>query len=74
MAQEHERAAGAWQAEWGTLGDLLTLVGSATAWSADLLANLEVDVARMAENARGLDGDLDAVGTLIDRALLARTP
>jgi 3-carboxy-cis,cis-muconate cycloisomerase len=74
MAQEHERAAGAWQAEWGTIGDLLTLVGSATAWSADLLVNLEVDVARMAENARGLDGDLDAVGALIDRALLARTP
>jgi hypothetical protein len=52
---------------------MLTLVGSATAWSADLLANLEVDVARMTENARGLDGDLDAVGTLIDRALSART-
>jgi 3-carboxy-cis,cis-muconate cycloisomerase len=74
MTQEHERAAGAWQAEWGTIGDLLTLVGSATAWSADLLVNLEVDVARMAENARGLDGDLDAVGALIDRALSARTP
>jgi 3-carboxy-cis,cis-muconate cycloisomerase len=69
MAQEHERAAGAWQAEWGTLSDLLTLVGSAAAWSADLLANLEVDVGRMQKNAAGLDGSLDGVGPLIDRAL-----
>ncbi len=69
MRQEHDRAAGAWQAEWGTLGDLLTLVGSAAAWSADLLTQLDVDVDRMRENAIGLEGDLDAVGSLIDRAL-----
>jgi 3-carboxy-cis,cis-muconate cycloisomerase len=72
MPQEHERAAGAWQAEWGTLADLLTLVGSAAAWSADLLVNLEVDVERMRENAAGLEGDLDAIDSLIDRALAAR--
>ncbi|MGA2007312.1 MAG: lyase family protein [Solirubrobacteraceae bacterium] len=69
MAQEHDRAAGAWQAEWGTLTDLLVLVGSAAAWSADLLANLDVDVERMSEHAAGLDGDLGAVDSLIDRAL-----
>jgi adenylosuccinate lyase len=69
MAQEHERAAGAWQAEWGTHSDLLTLVGSAAAWSADLLDGLEVDVVRMRENAAGLDGSLDGVAPLIDRAL-----
>jgi 3-carboxy-cis,cis-muconate cycloisomerase len=51
MRQEHDRAAGAWQAEWGTLTDLLALTGSAAAWSADLLANLEVDVDRMRGNA-----------------------
>jgi 3-carboxy-cis,cis-muconate cycloisomerase len=50
MEQEHQRAAGAWQAEWGTLSELLTLAGSAVAWVADLLANLEVDTARMREN------------------------
>ncbi len=72
MPQEHERAAGSWQAEWGTLADLLTLVGSAAAWSADLLVNLEVDVERMRENAVGLEGDLDAIDSLIDRALAAR--
>jgi 3-carboxy-cis,cis-muconate cycloisomerase len=69
MPQEHERAAGGWQAEWGTLSDLLTLVGSAAAWSADLLGNLEVDAERMRENASGLEGELDAVDSLIDRAL-----
>ena len=69
MPQEHERAAGGWQAEWGTLSDLLTLVGSAAAWAADLLGNLEVDAERMRENASGLEGELDAVDSLIDRAL-----
>lgn len=50
MGQEHERAAGGWQAEWGTLGDLLGLTGSATAWARDLLVHLEVDPRRMADN------------------------
>lgn len=71
MAQEHERAAGSWQAEWGTLSDLLTLVGSAAAWAADLLGGLEVDAERMREHTRGLDGELDGVPPLIDRALAA---
>jgi 3-carboxy-cis,cis-muconate cycloisomerase len=71
MAQEHERAAGAWQAEWGTLTDLLTLVGSASSWCVELLVNLEVDAARMSKNASGLEGELDAVDLLIDRALAA---
>jgi 3-carboxy-cis,cis-muconate cycloisomerase len=74
MRQEHERGAGGWQAEWGTLSDLLTLVGSAAAWSVDLLVNLEVDVARMGEHAAGLDGDTGAIATLIDRALAVATP
>ncbi len=47
MEQEHQRAAGAWQAEWGTVAELLTLTGSATAWLADLLAGLEVDTGHM---------------------------
>jgi len=74
MAQEHERAAGAWQAEWGTLSDLLTLVGSAASWAADLLDGLEVDTVRMSENAAGLDGSLDDVAALIDRALAVSVP
>ncbi len=54
MEQEQQRAAGAWQAEWGTLTDLLTLTGSAVAWLADLLAHLEVDPERMRANLAAL--------------------
>ena len=43
MEQEHERAAGAWQAEWGTLTELLGLTGSAAAWTATMLGGLQVD-------------------------------
>ena len=32
MAHEHERAAGAWHAEWRPLGELLRSTGSAVAW------------------------------------------
>jgi 3-carboxy-cis,cis-muconate cycloisomerase len=56
MEHEHERAAGAWQAEWGTLTDLLVLTGSASAWAADLLANLELDTERMLLNLTQLAG------------------
>jgi 3-carboxy-cis,cis-muconate cycloisomerase len=55
--QEHQRAAGAWHAEWEPLSDLLGLTGSAAAWAASMLAGLQVDAARMRANldaARGL--------------------
>jgi 3-carboxy-cis,cis-muconate cycloisomerase len=68
MEQEHERAAGAWQAEWGTVTDLLRLTGSAAAWARDLLEHLEVDAAAMGA-AAGDDPDLGASAELIDRAL-----
>jgi 3-carboxy-cis,cis-muconate cycloisomerase len=64
MEQEHERAAGAWQAEWGTMTDLLRLTGSAAAWARDLLEHLAVD-------APSMDADLGASAELIDRALAA---
>jgi 3-carboxy-cis,cis-muconate cycloisomerase len=47
MAQEHERAAGSWQAEWPTLAELLCLTGSAAATLRELLAGLELDPERM---------------------------
>jgi len=50
MEQEHERSAGAWQAEWGAHTELLGLVGSAAAWSRELLEQLQVDPVRMLEN------------------------
>jgi 3-carboxy-cis,cis-muconate cycloisomerase len=68
MEQEHERAAGAWQAEWGTVTELLRLTGSAAAWTRDLLEHLEVDVAAMRDGA-GDGADLGASSTLIDRAI-----
>jgi len=58
MAQEHERAAGAWQAEWGTLSELLALTGSAAASLSELLGGLQVDVERMGAN-------LDMIGDLV---------
>src|SRR5215470_6911898 len=54
--QEHQRAAGAWHAEWETLSDLLRLTGSAAAWAADLLAGLRVDRARMRANLDAAHG------------------
>jgi len=48
--QEHQRAAGAWRAEWEPLAGLLGLAGSAAAWTADLLAGLQPDPARMRAN------------------------
>jgi 3-carboxy-cis,cis-muconate cycloisomerase len=54
--QEHQRAAGAWHAEWEPLADLLTVTGSAASWSADLLGGLVVDPARMSANLAGAHG------------------
>jgi len=84
MEQEHERAAGGWQAEWGTLSDLVALSGSATSWGRELLETLEVDPQRMAANlerlaragvseARDPSPALDAASRLIDRALADAT-
>jgi 3-carboxy-cis,cis-muconate cycloisomerase len=54
---EHERAVGAWHAEWETLTDMLRLTGSAVAWAAEMLESLEVDPGRMRANLEGA-GDL----------------
>lgn len=50
MPQEHERAAGSWQAEWETLTDLLRLVGSAAAGTRKVLSGLRVHTDRMRRN------------------------
>jgi 3-carboxy-cis,cis-muconate cycloisomerase len=54
--QEHQRAAGAWHAEWQPLGHLLELAVSAAAWGGDLLTNLDVDTGRMAANLAAAGG------------------
>jgi len=54
--QEHQRAAGAWHAEWQPFSHLLQLAVSAAAWARDLLANLTVDTGRMAANLAATGG------------------
>jgi 3-carboxy-cis,cis-muconate cycloisomerase len=54
---EHERAAGAWHAEWSALSEALALTGGAAAAVHEVLEGLEVDMQRMRENleaSRGL--------------------
>lgn len=69
LPQEHERAVGAWQAEWQPLGELLRLAGGAIARTAETLEGLDVDVARMRAN-------LDATGGLLvaERIMLHLVP
>ena len=54
--QEHQRAAGAWHAEWQPFGQLLQVAASAASWGAELLANLEVDTGKMAANLTAAGG------------------
>ena len=54
--QEHQRAAGAWHAEWEPLTALLRLTGSASSWAAELLPGLTVDGSRMAANLAATKG------------------
>jgi len=54
--QEHQRAAGAWHAEWQPYGQLLQIAASAASWGAELLANLQVDTGKMAANLSAAGG------------------
>jgi 3-carboxy-cis,cis-muconate cycloisomerase len=56
MAQEQERAAGAWHAEWQPQVELLRLVGGAAARSRTLLGGLEVRPERMRQNLEATGG------------------
>jgi 3-carboxy-cis,cis-muconate cycloisomerase len=58
MVQEHERAAGGWQAEWETVTDLFLLTDAAISRLAGVLAGLDIDGARMRAN-------IDAGGGLV---------
>jgi 3-carboxy-cis,cis-muconate cycloisomerase len=58
MVQEHERGAGAWQAEWDTLLELLRLTGSSAAIARELLAGLQVGAGKMRS-------DMDLTGGLV---------
>jgi 3-carboxy-cis,cis-muconate cycloisomerase len=85
VVQEHERAVGAWHAEWHALVSALAATGGAVASLGRSLDGLEVDVNRMRANvaaetlseARGLGFDdvvspdeyLGSTDAFIDRAL-----
>jgi 3-carboxy-cis,cis-muconate cycloisomerase len=80
---EHERAAGAWQAEWTALSEALAHAGGAAAAIRECLEGLEVDPARMRENMSDslyserdrLGGDdpayVGSAGAFVDGALAA---
>src|SRR5437016_3683702 len=53
---EHERAAGAWQAEWLSFPSLLLVVSGALAGVADIGEGLEVDNERMRANVEATRG------------------
>jgi len=65
MVQEHERAAGSWQAEWPTVAALMQATGVAAASMAEVAEGLSVDRARMRAN-------LDATRAVIfaERAMM----
>jgi 3-carboxy-cis,cis-muconate cycloisomerase len=74
---EHERAAGAWQAEWDALSGALALTGGAVVAARECLAGLQVDAERMRENITEdlwSDGvlNLGSAETFVDRVLAAR--
>jgi len=66
MAQEHERAAGAWHAEWEPLAQALALTGGAVAALRETLETLAVRPERMRANLEAAGGRL-----LAERVALA---
>jgi 3-carboxy-cis,cis-muconate cycloisomerase len=77
---EHERAAGAWHAEWQPLGELLAVSGGAVAAARALVEGLGVDAGRMRANVRAEttseagrevepEDYLGVAGAFVDRAL-----
>ena len=56
LDQEHERAAGAWHAEWEALTGALAYTGAAAHATAAVVSSLEVDTARMRANLDATNG------------------
>lgn len=74
MAQPHERAAGAWQAEWQALNGALACTGGAATHLAEALKGLEVWPDRMRANLELTDGLVmaEAVTTALAEAGMGR--
>lgn len=71
MDHEHQRGAGPWHAEWGTLTDLLAATGGAAARLRTSLDGLRVHPDAMVRNMIGAP-DVGHAGVLVDRVLGAR--
>jgi 3-carboxy-cis,cis-muconate cycloisomerase len=74
LLHEHERAAGAWQAEWTALSDALAYAGGAASAIRETLEGLEVNGERMRANldptlAAQLEDGLGSADALVERAL-----
>ena len=69
LVQEHERAVGAWQAEWPVIAEALQATGAALEAMADVIAGLDGRSARMRAN-------LDATGGAIfaERVVMLAAP
>jgi 3-carboxy-cis,cis-muconate cycloisomerase len=69
--QEHERAAGGWQAEWPALSELFRLTAGAVSRTAEILEGLQVHTDRMARNLNQGAGLVMSESVMM--ALAART-
>ena len=69
QAQEHERAAGLWHAEWLMVPELFCVTGGALRACVETIAGLEIDTARMRANL-----DLSGGRMLAERVSLALAP
>ena len=72
MRGDHERSAGAWQAEWPALTDAFRYTAGAVGHTLRAVTDLEVDPGQMLSNlhlAQGRGAATGAAGLLVDRAL-----
>jgi 3-carboxy-cis,cis-muconate cycloisomerase len=72
LVQEHERALGAWHAEWSALSDALALTCGAAHHIGEVLTGLEVDAERMRANLNELTAAEHATFLLAERVGRAR--
>jgi 3-carboxy-cis,cis-muconate cycloisomerase len=65
MVQEHERAAGGWQAEWSTIAGIMSATGTATFAMASVTEGLTVDAGQMRSNIEAMQGRIFAEKAMI---------
>jgi len=76
MAQEHQRAAGMWHAEWRPMRELLVSTGSAISWLRASLEGLRVHEEAMLANLGGVDASpaISKATLVVDGALERMVP